>query len=359
MTEQATTFQPDWISPPGDSIADLLEEKAWSQAEFAQRCGYTRKHVSLLINGKASITEDTALKLERVLGSTARFWLVREVQYRESLARQKEFTDLEAQSDWLKQLPLADMFKFGWIRKFSHKGQQVSECLKYFGVSSVAIWNKRYTEPVAAFRASNKFEKEGAAVSAWLRQGERQATEINCKPFDKAKFMQALPMLRALSNEANPETFVPKLTQACAELGVAVVFAPTPRGCPVSGATRWLAPDKALLMLSLRHATNDHLWFAFFHEVGHILLHGKKMLFLELKNLDDQHEQEADKFARNLLIPPAAASQLPELAKTYAAVTQFASKLKIPPAIVVGRMQKEKLLTWGQLNNCKVRYHWK
>ena len=63
MTEQATTFQPDWVSPPGESIADLLEEKGWSQAEFSQRCGYTTKHVSQLINGKATITEDTAIKL--------------------------------------------------------------------------------------------------------------------------------------------------------------------------------------------------------------------------------------------------------------------------------------------------------
>ena len=108
MTEQTALFQPDWVSPPGDTIADLLEEKGWSQAEFAQRCGYTTKHASLLINGKASITEDTALKLERVLGSSARFWLVREAQYRETIARQQEMTALEAQADWLKQLPLAD-----------------------------------------------------------------------------------------------------------------------------------------------------------------------------------------------------------------------------------------------------------
>ena len=88
MTEQVACFQPDWVSPPGETIADLLEEIGWSQVEFAQRCGYTTKHVSHLINGKASLTEDTALKLERVLGSNARFWMTREAQYRELAARQ-------------------------------------------------------------------------------------------------------------------------------------------------------------------------------------------------------------------------------------------------------------------------------
>ncbi len=358
MTEQATIFQPDWISRPGDTIADLLDEKGWSQAEFAQRCGYTTKHASLLINGKASITEDTAIKLERVLGSSARFWLVREAQYRETLARQSEFDALEAQADWLKQLPLTDMLKFDWVKKFSHKGQQVAECLGFFGVSSVDIWQKRYAEPLAAFKASNKFEKDGAAVSAWLRQGERCADDIACRAFDKAHFRQVLSELRALTNQTEPAVFIPQLVAACAKAGVAVVLAPTPKGCPVSGATRWLSPDKALLMLSLRHATNDHLWFAFFHEAGHLLLHGKKMLFLETKDLDDAHEQQADKFASGLLISPADAKQLPFLGHTYAAVEQFAQEAGIAPAIVVGRMQKEGYLPWNLLNKCKVCYQW-
>jgi HTH-type transcriptional regulator/antitoxin HigA len=37
----------------------------------------------LLLKGKAPISEETALRLEQVLGSTARFWLNLEAQYRE------------------------------------------------------------------------------------------------------------------------------------------------------------------------------------------------------------------------------------------------------------------------------------
>ncbi len=358
MTEQAPAFQPDWVSPPGDTIADLLEEKGWTQAEFAQRCGYTTKHVSLLINGKASITEDTALKLERVLGGSARFWLVREAQYRETVARREDFEALKAHADWLKQLPLADMHRFGWIRRYPHKGQQVAECLRFFGVGSVEAWRHRYAEPIAAFKASGKFEKDGAAVSAWLRHGERRASEIECQPFDKETFKSTLKDLRALTREPNPEVFVPRLVERCAAAGVAVVIAPAPKGCPVSGATRWLSPHKALLMLSLRHRSNDHLWFAFFHEAGHLLLHGKRMVFLEAGGLGDRHEQEADRFASDFLIPPHHAKHLPLIDKTYAGVERFAETIGIAPAIVVGRMQKEGLLPWNWLNKCKVRYRW-
>jgi HTH-type transcriptional regulator/antitoxin HigA len=52
--------------------------------------GYTVEHINLLINGKVPINEETALKLEQVSGSTAAFWLNREAQYRNNLARIEE-----------------------------------------------------------------------------------------------------------------------------------------------------------------------------------------------------------------------------------------------------------------------------
>lgn len=101
---------------------------------------------------------------------------------------------------------------------------------------------------------------------------------------------------------------------------MAVVFAPAPKGCPASGATRWLAPDRALLMLSLRYRTNDHLWLTFFHEAGHILLHGKKTQSVEgVEPLDESSERQADAFARDLLVPPAHARRLHALSMRGAA----------------------------------------
>lgn len=358
MTETSASYRPDWVSPPGDTIADLLEEKGWSQAEFAQRCDYTTKHISQLINGKAPITEETAIKLERVLGSTARFWMTREAQYRESIARKQEFDELEAQADWLEQLPLNEMTSFGWVRKHRHKGQQVSECLKFYGVASVEAWRQRYAKPIAAFKASEKFGKDKGAVSAWLRHGEKAADDIGCAEYSKAEFKQVLRELRSLTNEPDPDVFVPVLVNACARAGVAVVIAPSPKGCPVSGATRWLSPGKALLMLSLRHKTNDHLWFAFFHEAAHLLLHGKKMTFLEFNGFESDLEAEADNFAKDWLISPRDAKELPYLEATYASVTAFANEIGVAPAIVVGRMQNEGFLPWTHLNKLKVRYKW-
>lgn len=72
----------DWISPPGHTIEDLLEERNWTQAQLADRLGLSRKHVSELITGKAAFSEAIAIELARVLGSTIGFWLSREAGYR-------------------------------------------------------------------------------------------------------------------------------------------------------------------------------------------------------------------------------------------------------------------------------------
>lgn len=362
MTNNISTFSPDWVSLPGDTILDLLEEYGWKQTELAKRTGYTTKHISLLINGKAPITEDTAIKLERVLGSSAQFWLTREAQYREGLMRIAERADLKVEAAWLKEIPLKDMLNFGWIRAFMDKGEQVAECLRFFGVASVDVWKQEYAEPLAAFRASEKYQKHTGAVAAWLRQGERTAATIKTEAFDKSAFKDALMKLRTLTREADPEIFIPQLVDACAKCGVAVVMEPAPKGCPVSGATLWIGQDKALLMLSLRHKTNDHFWFSFFHEAGHLLRHGKRLRFIEMEGaLGNDHENEANEFARDWLISPQAAKVLAGMPKTEAAIRDLADKLEIAPGIIVGRLQKEGLIRWGSVLNksLKVNYEWR
>jgi len=152
--------------------------------------------------------------------------------------------------------------------------------------------------------------------------------------------------------------FVPQLQALAGAAGVAVVFVPAPPGCRVSGATQWLSPDRALIALSLRHKTNDHLWFTLFHEAGHILKHGKKATFVDgLDGADEEHETEADRFAADQLIPPAAAQKLHGL-RSEQELKDSATALGIAPGIVVGWMQHEGWLPRTHLNGLKVSYQW-
>ena len=190
MVEVAGKFDPQWVSPPGDTILDLLEERGWPQSEFAERTAYTPKHVSLLVNGKAPITEDTAFRLERVLGGTAQFWLSREANYREAIARENERASLRRQEKWLREIPLAHMIRYKWVDKAPNKATQVAECLSFFGACLVDAWRRRNMRAGGAggFQVVVQIREENRCDGAWLRGGEREAHRSEVRAVRRTDF---------------------------------------------------------------------------------------------------------------------------------------------------------------------------
>lgn len=89
MTEVTSYFTPQWVSPHGDTIQDVIEERDWTLAQLSEALGYSPQFINQLLNGEAIITKDIALNLARVIGSTSKFWLNREAQYRFQLTNQK------------------------------------------------------------------------------------------------------------------------------------------------------------------------------------------------------------------------------------------------------------------------------
>jgi addiction module HigA family antidote len=351
-------YVPDYVSPPGETLLDTIEALSMTQVELAERTGRPTKTISEIIKGKAAITPETALQLEKVLGVPASFWTNRERNYREYLARREEQSRLQKQIEWLKTLPVKAMCENDWIHKVDNKVQQLGEVLRFFGVASPEAWTDVWCGPQVAFRQSKAFESDPGAVAAWLRKGEIVAQSIRCEPYSQSAFKEALSRARSLTVES-PKVFHSRLVQLCADAGVAVVFVPELPGARVCGATRWLSPSKALIQLSLRYKTNDHLWFTFFHEAGHILLHGKRDVFLELNEKEGAKEAEADQFAAGFLIPPANYNAFVRPGIFSAArIDDFAREIGIAPGIVVGRLQHDRKLPSSHLNGLKQRYEW-
>ena len=355
-------YRPDYVVTPGEVLAYELELRQMSQAELARRTGLTQKHINAIVKtkGKAVITPETALKLERSIGMPVNYWLNLEAYYQETQARLAETTRLEEDLDWLKKIPVAAMAQLGWLDKYRDKKDQLAEVLRFFGIASVAQWADMWPKLTVAYRQHGNQAICPEAVSAWLRQGEREAARIECAAFDKACFRTALDRVRDLTAEQKPERFVPAMKSLCAAAGVAVVFVPALPKTGVSGATRWVHPDKAVIQLSLRYKTNDHLWFTFFHEAGHIYLHGKKALFIEGGNgLDEAKEVEANQFAEHELIPKQAFAAFADRSPwSKAAIVAFARDIKLAPGVVVGRLQHKGLLPHTHCNDLKVRYQW-
>ncbi|HCM39027.1 MAG: hypothetical protein A2Z97_11925 [Bdellovibrionales bacterium GWB1_52_6] len=357
-------YLPDSVSSPGETLVELLEEKGMTQVEFAKRTGRPIKTINEIVKGKAALTSESAIQFERVLGVPAEFWNQMEANYRAFLARTNELDRLSDHGDWLKQFPITEMISRKCIKDLrSDKAALKIELLNFFGVASPEQWSKGWGQRQIAFRKSNKLEAKVGPTSAWIRQGEIEAEKIECAEFDEHKLKAALPELRSLTVDSHPETFVPRLKEICASAGVAVVFMPAYKGVPVCGATRWLTPKKAMVLLSLRYKTDDQLWFTFFHELGHILKHGKKDLFVDFERKNTprtQEEDEADSFSAESLIPQHLLNeQLKQVTHlSHEAVLGLAQTLSISAGILVGRLQFMKKLPHSHLNDLKQRFAW-
>lgn len=363
MTELSADFAPDWVSPPGESILDMAEERGWTQAELAQRLGYTEKHTSQLINGKVPLSLDAAQRLERVVGGTVEFWLTREANYQNHKARIDAAEKHASWIPWLDELPVKELMDAGAISKQrlvpKNKTSIVKEILRFFSVASPTQWRAHYGGMEVAFRRSQAEQSDVGAIAAWLRLGEQQAEQLNVPKYNKARFEKTLKEIRTLTREP-AEVFAPQIRSMLAEAGVKFVLVPAIPKARVSGVARWLSPTQPLIQLSLYGKTNDKFWFTFFHEAAHILLHAadaeaKKSVFLDDPNAahtDDPQEHEANQWAGNWLIPEQYSDRLVEL-KSKASIQAFAEEIGVHPGIVVGRLQHDGFIHYSAMNYLK------
>ena len=352
-----TDFQPNWASPPGDTINDLLRARGIGLAEFADRMGQGIEGVTELLQGRSTITLTVARRLKSVLGGSVEFWMSRDFQYREDVTRLRV-----PDKGWLRELPVGDMIKFGWIKPVPGPAEEVESCLRFFNVPSISAWRDAYTDvlTMAAFRTSPSFDSRPASVAAWLREGEIEAAAVNCEQWDRSGFEADLSIIRGLTRDKNRDRFIPRLREICAIRGVAVVVVRGPNGCRASGAARFLSPIKAAIQLSFRYLSDDQFWFTFFHEAGHLLLHGSRKLFVDgLDGVGESEEAEANEFAENVLVPREFQAALLRLRSNDAReMIRFAHKIGVSPGIVVGQLQHRGRVGKDKLNRLKRHFQW-
>lgn len=349
-------YEPDYAVLPGETLQETLDHFGMPQSELAQRTGKTLKHINGIIKGKAPIVPETALELERVFGVPANFWNNLEKNYQESLARIEENKRLEQKVSWLEHFPVKDLTKLGILSKGKDKLKKFSELLSFYGVSNPDSWDEVWLGQNAAFRKSPVFEQSPESVSAWLRLGELKAQKIVCQPFDKNKFHKALKKIRCDLILKTIENTWPKIVGLCAQAGVAVVCVPELNKTHSSGATHWLNSQKAIIQLSFRWKSDDHFWFTFFHEAGHICKHGKKIGYIDDGAVKGEGEKEADKFAADFLIEKKEYKRFVDIGiKTKPSINDFAKKLGLPPGVVVGRLQHDNHILHMAHNDLKAK----
>lgn len=366
MATQPLAYEPDFITSPGDSLLDILEEKQIDQKELAARIGLTPKHINQIIKGDAPITPPTAVALERVLKVPARFWLQREARYREAISKQIHLERMQAPDveEWVKQFPYPQMSKLGFVMSVNQRGKagnmaKAQSLLDFFGISDPDQWKAIWYDREVAFRRSIEGTKAPHATSAWLRAGEVHAHGVNAPAFDKAKYQEALKSIRNVSTLPIAKAVRVAQEELFASGVVLVLIPALPKTC-ICGATYWLNNKLAVIQMSLRYKNDGSFWFTFAHEAAHILLHGKRDVFLEGLDGDDLvKEQEADNWASNYWIPTKTRQAFERRGDfSQSSVEAFAKNLNISAGIAVGQLQHSNMIAYSTLNGLKRKIEW-
>lgn len=353
-------FKPDWFSPPGSTLAMLMVQQGLSTIDLAERLGRDVTFVLRLLSGTERIDGYVASQLASSVGATAAFWRCRQAKFEDALTRTASSIPPESASEWLRSLPIREMVAAGWIGSTTHE-QALRASLAYFGVMDPDEWRDRYAAHATkyAYRSSQTFASKLGALAAWLRQAELQAVGTPCAKWDPERFLTELEAIRGLTRLKSPSLFLRRLRSHCAAAGVAVVFIKAPAGCRASGATRFMSHDKAVMILSFRHLSDDHFWFSFFHEAGHLLLHKPEETFVDGDAAETtEKEREANAFAAGMLIPLSEHERLLDLKANVDQIVRFAVSIGVSPGIIVGQLQHHGIIGHAQFNGLKRRYTW-
>ena len=356
MATTTNQYAPDYAVLPGWVLDERLEAHGISHAEFARRCGRSPKLISEIIAGKAPLEPGTALQFEKVLGVDASIWLGIESDYQLYRAREAEAADAVASAEWLQSFPVRELVKRRCFQKPGSDADAVSRLLAFFGVGSVDAWTAKYALANVAYRHSPSFKSDEVALATWLRLGEIEAERQECAEYDASRFRRAMREVRGLTREPVAEA-LERVRQIMNQVGVAfAVIKPLPKTA-LSGAAWWLSPRKAVIQLSARHKSDDHLWLSLFHEAAHTLLHSKKCVFVDgVKDGGADLETEANEWASNALVARADWEKfVASSPRSKSAVCAFADEQRIAAGIVVGMLQHAGVVPWTHLNKLKVR----
>lgn len=334
-------FAPAEAFPPGEFLRDELEERGWTQEEFARVIGRPPRLISEVISGKRGITPETAIRFSAALGTSAQFWMNLETAYRlfELSHADPAPPHITREAKLREAFPVRELMKRGWVEDSEDVEVLESRVLRFYGVSSVED-----ARPFAY--AARRTGERPAIQEAWLHRVKHVAGCVVVPEYSENKLREALPRLHALMTAPEEARHA---SQELAECGVKVVVVEPMPASRIDGVCFWL-DGGPVIGLSLRIDRIDNFWFVLRHEIEHVLQgDGKTTPILDVDLCDgssgedlDEVERRADAAAAEFCVPQAELDGF--IARVGSTVPEdrvilFARRLGVHPGVVVGQLQ--------------------
>ncbi len=358
VEQNKETWTPNWATHPGEHLEEYLDVRGLTQAQFARIAGLTPKLISEIVNKKNPVSPETAIALERVLGLKAYIWTSLQADWDLFQARQRAGQAAFTQEAWLSRFPVKELKARGVLPNTQDIGVLLDGLLKLLGIGRPEAYEAKLSGLAVQHRQSKSHSSSQDHVVTWLMLGEQEAQTIDLPPFDASKFEAAVRAIRSLTRE-EPHVFEPRMKALCQDAGVALVFEKPISKTRLFGSARWLDSEHAIIQMSLRMKSNDHFWWTFFHECGHIVLHRGRNFADDQQGVGDGIEEEADLWAENILYGEGSLKAiLTKPPRSRNSVCKLAKELELQPGIIVGMLQHHKVILHDHLNGLKVQFDW-
>lgn len=348
----------NYIIHPGETLAEVIEDREMTQRELAVRTGMTEKHISTVIHGQKSISAAFARKLEYALGIETSFWMNLQANYDRELLEFEELNNItEEEIEILKNLKeVTEVWtSFGWLDGEANPAAMVLDYRMIFGISNLLDTPK--ISYAAAYRAQSKNTNvDPYVLFAWQRMCEllTKNTDI-ADEVDVEKLRLRIPDIKkVMFMRANQ--IQRKLSDIFSECGIAFKIVPNFTGAPVQGFIKKTEDGVLILCMTLRQKFADIFWFTLFHEIAHILNGDTEHEFIDFDSVSGDREAKADRMAGEFLIDSKEYKAFvdSEEYKRFSGIERFAASQNVKDYIVQGRLMKEHIIDW----KARPRYEW-
>lgn len=338
--------------PPGESIREQLDIRYMSQKEFALRMSMSEKHVSNLLNGKVSLTNEVANRLERVLGVPARFWNRLESLYREDLRKVEAENLADKEINFIDSFPYKDMVKAHMVKKASNHVEKHVNLCQFFEVANLSVLDDKRIWPIAC-RQLGDTDKAMRAKLVVAQYAKLHARNISVDTYKKDKIDKALHRLKQYTKYESFD-FFEEIQTLLARCGIALVLVPHIPGSFLQGVSFIDESSKKIVVgITLRQKRADVFWFTLYHELVHIM----EGHLDRIEGLYRDDESIADTVASNWLIDSAAYHVFTNQSQlSIQEIREFADTQEVGVSLVIGRLQKDKIIGYNQFTTYIATY---
>lgn len=363
MAEKRTGISRDLIIHPGETIADVLEARRMTQADLAVRTGVSPVFIGKVIAGKKDISNKFAMALEYALGISKTFWLNLQARYNAEILEADEENTITDEELNVQKI-LKDIVKYLGDKNIIPQNENLTESIlslrKVLKVSNLCNLEKIPT--LSAFRINTTSTVNPCILGAWIRMCQIKEGDLTgSNTFDPQNVDALISELKdvMLSDDKDIQSAIKSVLY---RYGLDFEIIRHFRGAPVQGFIYKRADSRIKICMTIRRSFADIFWFSLFHELGH-LYNGdlsRSSHFLD-DGIDKRKEDAADKFASDKLMDSTEYSNFLSLyrkAPSFELIERFAAQQRVRPFIVIGRMQKEEIISYQQYSNAKLRYKW-